>query len=363
VLRGGLDGLAALAPMGDPAYVGARNGLALSRSGDNGALALDSMYALHPRLKTLHALYGAGELLGVQACVLPYQDRSHFDAQNVLETGGDKPFTRTTGWLNAALQALPGAPARRELGLAMAAQAPLVLQGPTRVATWSPSPLPDVSTDTLERLAMLYGERDPALAAALEGARDANMMAGEVNETIRQGGRYGGRALAPMARAAATFLAQPNGPVACVLEMGGWDTHANQGVETGTLSNALGVLDEGVATLKEGLGQTWRDTLVVIVTEFGRTVAANGNRGTDHGTGMAAFLTGGAAQGGRILADWPGLGAGQLNDARDLRGTTDLRAVLKGALSDHWRISAQVLNTSVFPGSEAIKPLTGLIRA
>jgi uncharacterized protein (DUF1501 family) len=200
----------------------------------------------------------------------------------------------------------------------------------------------------------LYGRRDPGLATALKSAVDANgvAMAGD-------GMRVGARAIAPMTKAAAQFLKQPQGPVAAVIEMGGWDTHANQGAETGQLANNFALLDQGLAALKADLGETWRDTVVVVMTEFGRTVAPNGNRGCDHGTGAAAFLLGGAVRGGRVIADWPGLAQNQLNEGRDLRATTDLRAVLKGVVRDHLGVS----DANAFPDSAVVRPMDSLLKA
>ncbi|NDC58596.1 MAG: DUF1501 domain-containing protein, partial [Alphaproteobacteria bacterium] len=166
-----------------------------------------------------------------------------------------------------------------------------------------------------------------------------------------------------LVKAAAGFLTQPAGPVAAVIEMSGWDTHIGQTQEVGPLARALTELDAAVLALKADLGPAWRETLVVIVTEFGRTVAMNGSGGTDHGTGMAAFLSGGAIAGGRVLADWPGLAPAALLDGRDLRPTMDVRALLKGAMGDHLGITRAALDAAVFPDSAAARPVSGLIRA
>lgn len=352
VLRGGMDGLAAAPPVADPAYANARGVLAQDRTK---TLPLDATFALHPRFENLHAMYRAGEVTIVHAASTPYRERSHFDAQNVLETGGAKPYARNAGWLNATLRALPAdrTAGRQELGLALAQQTPLILRGDAAVATWSPSPLPDANADTIARLMDLYGRRDAALAGALQSAIAANSVA------MDGGMRGGGRAIAPLAKAAAQFLKQPQGPVAAVIEMGGWDTHANQGAEGGQLANTFGLLDQGLGTLKTELGETWRDTVVVVLTEFGRTVAANGNRGTDHGTASCAFLLGGGLRGGRVIADWPGLAQSQLHEGRDLRATLDLRGVLKGVVRDHLGVS----DAGAFPDSAAVRPLDDLLRA
>ncbi|WP_239591002.1 DUF1501 domain-containing protein [Vitreimonas flagellata] len=356
VLRGGLDGLSAIAPIGDPAYAGLRGRLAIARSA---ALPLDSTFALHPNLSKMHALYRAGELLPIHACATAYRERSHFDAQNVLETGGVRPFARTEGWLNKALGALPRS--RPEMGMALSAQAPLILRGPTPVSTWSPSTLPDVNTDTMARMLALYEARDPALANALESAMSANAVAMESGAGDMN--RVGPRAITPLAQIAARFLKDENGPIAAVMDVGGWDTHANQGLEQGPLARGLTSLDDGLDAFKTEMGPAWANTMVIIATEFGRTAAPNGANGTDHGTGAAAFLAGGAVRGGRVLADWPGLSRGALYEERDLRPTTDLRAVFKGVLADHLRVASTALERDAFPDSAAARAMQGLISA
>jgi uncharacterized protein (DUF1501 family) len=359
ILRGGMDGLSAVPAIGDPAYASLRGRLALPRSGQGVALPLDDMFALHPNLPKLHALYRAGELLPIHACATAYRERSHFDAQNVLETGAAAPFARTEGWLNQALGALPRA--RPEMGMALSAQAPLILRGPTPVATWSPSGMPDVNTDTMSRLLALYDARDPALAHALESAMSANLVAMDSGAGDMNG--RGGRNIVPMAQIAARFLKDANGPIAAVMETTGWDTHANQGVEQGVLARNLAQLDNGVDAFKTEMGGEWRNTVVIIATEFGRTGAPNGGGGTDHGTGAAAFLSGGAVNGGRVLTDWPGLAQGALHEGRDLRPTTDLRSVFKGVLADHMRISAAALDRDAFPDSSGVRTTQDLIRS
>ncbi|MEZ5960904.1 MAG: DUF1501 domain-containing protein [Hyphomonadaceae bacterium] len=355
ILRGGMDGLAALAPIGDPAYASARGRLALQR---DGALALDDTFALNANLPKMHALYRAGELLPIHACATAYRERSHFDAQNVLESGAPAPFARTEGWLNKALGALPGA--RPEMGMALSPQAPLILRGPTNVATWSPSALPDVDNDTMARLLALYQARDPALAHALSSAISANGVAMDAGAEAM---RAGPRSITPTAQIAARFLKDDAGPIAAVMEMGGWDTHANQGIEQGALARGLTSLDDGLEAFKQEMGPAWANTVVIIATEFGRTVAPNGANGTDHGTGMAAFLAGGAVRGGRVLADWPGLQRAALYEGRDLRPTTDMRAVFKGVLADHLRVPGAALERDAFPHSRSVRGIQDLLRA
>ena len=355
ILRGGLDGLSAVPAVGDPAFAAARSPLAEFALP---TLPLDAGFALHPNLAQLHALYGRGELAVVQAVGLPYRERSHFDAQQLLESGGSRPYELNTGWLGRALGN------KHSKGLALNTTVPLVLRGPATVDTWSPSTLPDPSADLVTRLERMYAS-DAALGTALARARslhfDPALMA-DVNgaSTGPDGKLPRGGSFAVLAQRAAEFLAQPNGPQAAVLELGGWDTHANQANPNGPLANNLRQLDAGMAALREGLlpGGGWQRTVVVVVSEFGREVAVNGTQGTDHGTGGAAFVLGGAVQGGKLIADWPGLAKKDRFEGRDVRITTDIRAVLKGLLSDHLQVAGRSLNGDVFPGSEGVKGLS-----
>ena len=359
ILRGGMDGLSAVPAIGDPEFAAARGSLAQFASAP---LALEGSFALHPNLTQLHTMYGQGEMAVVHAVGLPYRERSHFDAQQVLESGGARPYELTTGWLGRAL----GHGATK--GLALNTTVPLMLRGPGVVDTWAPSALPDPSADLVARLERLYAN-DAALATALERAKalhfDAAMPAdmasgnGMANAAGNGGGNAGRGNFAVLAQRAADFLVLPNGPQAAVLELGGWDTHASQGNPNGPLANNLRQLDAGLAALRDGLASsgTWKRTVVVVATEFGREVAINGTQGTDHGTGGAAFVLGGAVKGGRVLADWPGLARKDRYEGRDLRTTTDMRAVLKGLLADHLQIASRTLNGDVFPGSESVKGL------
>lgn len=362
ILRGGLDGLAAVPPWGDPAYARLRGVLALGRPGSaGGALDLDGYFGLHPALANLHGLYRAGELAVLQAIASPYRERSHFDGQKVLEAGGTSPVTSAGGWLNRALgQLARQAPARR--AVALADSLPLVLRGPfDGVTSWTPSRLPETETDTLSRIRQLYLETDPALAATLTAALDARRMAAASGEEGMQRPGQGGAQLVPLARTAAGFLAAEDGPRFAVIDIDGWDTHANQGAAAGQLATRLGRLDAAMAALRESLGPVWRTTSVLVVTEFGRTAAVNGTRGTDHGTAGCAFLAGGAVAGGQVIADWPGLGAGELHEGRDLRATLDLRALFKGVLEAQFGLDPAALSREVFPDSRSIAPLSELL--
>jgi uncharacterized protein (DUF1501 family) len=349
ILRGAMDGLSAVPATGDPDYERARNGLA-----QEGALPLDATFGLHPNLVGFKGLYDANELIVVHAAATPYRDRSHFDGQNLLENGSEKPYGVDTGWLNRALAAMPAG--AKPLGIALNSHMPLMMRGAAEVTSWAPSALPRPDADTVQRLAMLYGETDPKLAQSFADAQDANGMA------MGQGGGGGYQAFVGLMAAAAKFLSAPDGARVAMVELGGWDSHVNQAGAFSPLSKNLQTLDQGVAALKTGLGPLWKQTGVVIVSEFGRTVAMNGTMGTDHGTAGAMFVAGGAVKGGRVIADWPGLSPRALYQDRDLKPTTDFRAIATGVLRDHMGLHDAAL-AAVFPATTKIKPRDGLIRA
>ena len=371
VLRGALDGLAAVAPVGDPDWIKLRGKNALKPDGDKPALALDGFFALNPAMPKLHELYQSGEATFVHAAASPYRERSHFDGQDVLESGLAKPGAAETGWLNRALAALePGGAANSHgrQAFAVGPVAPLVVRGPARVLSWTPARLPPVSDETTMRLLDLYRHTDPTLARVLEERLElaaitrAEGTAPDQAPAVQGGGIEQVRAyFAEVAGAAGKFLARPDGPRIGALALDGWDTHVNEGAVTGRLANLLGALDSAIAAIKTNMGDAWRETVVTLVTEFGRTARVNGNDGTDHGTATVAFLAGGALKGGRVIADWPGLKDADLYQGRDLKPTTDLRAVLKGVLKDHLRLEDRALAADVFPGSDAVAPMAGLL--
>lgn len=363
VLRGALDGLAAVPPLGDPHYAEARGGIAIP-TGPGGARSLDGTFALHPALPFLHAAHERRELAVVHAVATPYRERSHFDAQDVLETGLERPHASRDGWLNRALVAA-GATGRDAAGIAIGQNLPLVLRGAAPVTSWAPSGHVEADEDTLARLADLYSG-DLLLSARLAEAMAADELAAGAagaGGALDAMGRGAARDFAPVAKVAAGFLLRPDGPRVAVLESGGWDTHANQGAVEGALAARLAALDRGLAALAEALGGAWKQTAVLVATEFGRTVRVNGTRGTDHGTGGVAFVLGGGVAGGRVLADWPSLAPRALHEGRDLMPTTDLRSVIKGLLRDHLGVPPRALEDEVFPGSRTAPVLEGLIRA
>ena len=369
ILRGALDGLAAVPPLGDPDYARLRRELALHPPGESaGALKLDGFFGLHPSLVFLQECYQGRELVVLHALASPYRERSHFDGQDVLENGTTRPHALQTGWLNRALTAVR-APSGREMGVSLGQNLPLVMRGPAAVTSWSSSKLVAPDDDTLSRITDLYAG-DRLLAARLADALTANAIAAgddaaaDVMSAQAAAGNARGKArYAEVVRAAGEFLRREEGPKVAVFDTHGWDTHANEGAAQGQLAARLGELDAGLAALRQELGPAWNDTAVLLLTEFGRTAALNGTRGTDHGTATAAFLLGGAVAGGRVLADWPGLAPRALYQGRDLAPTLDLRSVLKCLLTEHLAVPPRTLEHEVFPDSAGARPLRGLIRA
>jgi uncharacterized protein (DUF1501 family) len=330
LLRGALDGLAAVPAVGDPAWASLRG--AVDAAANLAApLPLDSSFALHPSLVNLHNWYGQKELLVVHATASSYRERSHFDAQQLLESGGARPFELTTGWLGRALQA------SNQHAMALTAAMPLALRGGEAASTWTPTKRRGNDQDLMTRVAQMYSS-DAQLHNAFTQAMGQQDMAV---------GAESAAGFTNLAKQAGAFLSDPKGPRVAWLEAGGWDTHTQQGPR---LIRLLGALDEGLGALRTALGAHWSHTTVLVMTEFGRTAAYNGTGGTDHGTGGVAFVAGGAVAGGRVQADWPGLGSSQLFNGRDLKPTLDIRAVLAPALQRQFGLSTAQIQATVFPG-------------
>lgn len=361
VLRGGLDGLSLAAPAGDPDYQRLRPGLALTADGSGAGLPLDGFFILNPNMPFLHGLYLKKEALVIHAVHSPYRGRSHFDGQDVLESGLPGTGRIEDGWLNRALARLPDSGRVRPNGLAIGATVPLVMRGKAPVLSWIPKvnalPLRD---QTLARLLDLYQHTDSALAAALSEGMTLN----SVDPAAAAGA---GAKAQPMrvfteaAQAAAKLLSSADGPRVGALSYDGWDTHANEGVVAGQLANRLGGLDAAIREFHDGMGAAWGETAVLVVTEFGRTARVNGTSGTDHGMATVALLLGGAVRGGRVLADWPGLADAKLYEGRDVAPTRDLRSIAKGVLRDHLGIPDGALTTGIFPDSAGARPQSDLL--
>ncbi|OJW25939.1 MAG: hypothetical protein BGO51_08290 [Rhodospirillales bacterium 69-11] len=352
ILRGAMDGLGAVVPYGDPELTDLRGALVPPDPGrPDGLHDLGGRFGLHPALVNLHAMYAAGTFAPIHAVAGPYRMRSHFEAQDCLESGADHRMT--SGWLNRAVAALPRTPDSE--ALAVGVTVPLLLRGGAEVGTWAPHGNATPSVDMYARITELNAP-DPVTGPAIgEGLRARGFSDATLYNLPQASNRAGFPALAA---AAGKLLAAPRGPRIAALELDGWDTHAAQATR---LPNPLRQLDAGLAALAENLGPAWAQTAVLVMTEFGRTARINGTGGTDHGTAGVAFVLGGAVAGGRILGTWPGLNPTQLFENRDLAPTSDLRAVAKGLLAGQFGLGAPAL-TQVFPDSASVEPMGGLLR-
>jgi uncharacterized protein (DUF1501 family) len=343
IQRGAADGLNIVMPTGDPAFAPARGTLALP-----GGVKLDSLFTLHPALVETARMYGDGQALFAHAVASRYRDRSHFDGQNVLETGGTQPYQLRDGWLNRLLALLPKAQAE---AIAIAATIPAALRGRIEVASYAPSALPQASDDLLARVSSLY-DGDAQLHGLWAQAMATRVLTGDLTNS-------GGKDAAATGALAARLLNGAGARVA-MIETGGWDTHAGQ---AGRLGAQLKGLDAMLAALKTGLGPQWANTLVIVATEFGRTVAVNGTGGTDHGTGAAAMLLGGNVAGGKVIADWPGLAPAQLYEGRDLRPTLSLDTLIAAAISQHYGLDPARVRAALFPDEIGQEMGARLVRA
>jgi uncharacterized protein (DUF1501 family) len=342
IQRGAADGLNTVIPYADPAYAKLRGALAIDVSQ---ATKLDGMFALHASLSETAKLYSAGQAAFVHAVALPYRDRSHFDAQNVLETGGNSAYQLKDGWLNRMLTLLP---ASQSGAIAIAATVPMALRGKAEVSSYAPSALPQAPDDLLLRVSKLYAE-DAQLNSLWTSAMQANNLTDDASK--RQDP-------ASLGKLAASFLNEPSGPRIAMIETGGWDTHSAQ---EGRLARHLKDLDKLIAALKENLGQTWQKTTIFVATEFGRTAAANGTGGTDHGTASAAMILGGDVKGGRVIADWPGLSNANLYENRDLKPTLGMDTLIASLVSESFGLNSARVANALYPEHRA-KLINGLIK-
>ena len=347
IQRGAADGLNIVIPYAEPAYASLRGGLAIDPAA---ALKLDGTFALHPALPKLRELYAGGEATFLHAVASPYRDRSHFDAQNVMETGGKAPYQLKDGWINRLLGMLPRS---GKEAIAFSPAVPLAMQGAAPVTTYAPSTLPEANEDLLVRVGQLYAP-DRQLLALWTSALEARGMASD-----GMGGGGNRQDAAALGRIAAGFLARANGPRVAMIETSGWDTHSGQDAR---LTRQLSGLDGLIDALREGMGATWAQTVVVVATEFGRTVAANGTGGTDHGTAAAAMVIGGAVQGGRIVTDWPGLAPGNLFEGRDLKPTLALERLIASTCAEAFNLDPERTTQVLFPDAVRYKAMPRLLR-
>lgn len=348
IARGAMDGLSVTIPYADPDYVPLRGGLALAAPGEpNGALDLAEGFGLHPALAGLHRLYGQGQMRFAPAVALPVRIRSHFEAQDVLENGGEALRQSDDGWLNRAIVAAGGA---RLQGLSIGAQTPLILRGDAPVSSWAPGGRVRGDDRIASLLQDLYVD-DPMLGQNLaRGLATEALVADGSGQTVRRND------VEALGRATAKLMTGPEGADIVAVSLDGWDTHAGQ---RGQLQTRLTGLDQLISGLKDGLADQWPRTIVVVATEFGRTARANGTQGTDHGTGSSLLLAGGGLKPGGLIGDWPTLADNRLFEGRDLAPTLDIRSVFKGLLRDHMGLDRAALDTRVFPDSAAEAPTLG----
>jgi uncharacterized protein (DUF1501 family) len=354
ILRGAADGLALVPAIGDPNYEAQRGELAIQD-----AIPLDTTFGLNPGLAALEPLWRTGELAVIHATHTSHRARSHFDAQNMLESGLNKPSSVTDGWMNRALGYFNSS--TTNLGLAAGHELPLILSGAMPVTVWAPRLLDNPEPAFLQKLQSLSAS-DPQIQKALQaGAKEdarQRAMLGDL-EAARAGvGRYGLNL--QLAAATGKLLAADNGARFASFDLGGWDTHGSQAI---ALSYLLPNLARTLLALKHNLGSAWSKTVVLVVSEFGRTVMPNGTNGTDHGEAGVALVLGGGVKGGQVFSDWPGLATAQLYEERDLRPTTDIRTAFKSVMIEHLMIDAAFVEAKIFPGTPDIKRLDGLIAA
>lgn len=373
-LRGAIDGLSVLVPYAAPQYYSLRQKIALQRPGqEGGALKLDSDFALHPSLAPLMPFWQNKKLAFVLNSGSPDPTRSHFDAQDYMESGMPGCKTAQTGWLNRLLSELPNnhSPVR---AINIGATTPRILQGPVASASYAPSQRgkrvnaidrPEIAAEFRE----MYSGRNDELEKAFEEGMEAratisSALAGQNDEmTAANGGAVPANKFGGFGKQLGRLIHdEPKVQVAFVA-LGGFDTHVNQGNEKGQLANQLNVLGRGLSELATGLGPSFDKSMIMVVSEFGRTVKENGNGGTDHGHGNAIWLLGGHINGGKMYGRWNGIAQNNLFEGRDLPVSTDFRSVAGSLIAEHLELSQQQM-AAIFPNFKiADKSLSNLMRA
>ena len=356
MLRGAVDGLNIVVPYAEEAYYRARPTIAVARPGTpGGALALDGHFGLHPALAGLMPLWNAGNLAFVAAAGSPDPSRSHFDAQRYMESGTPGRDTTPDGWMNRLFLALPGRRGPAD-AISIGPTLPRILSGRAAVANLPLGPnaarqLPIDRPEIGSAFDRLYAGNDALDEAYREGrSARAQLIADLATEQrIADNGAPPPAGFPAQTARLAYLIARDPGIRLAFVGLGGWDTHVDQGGASGQLARHLRLLGDGVAALARGLGGTWRDTAVLVMSEFGRTVHENGDGGTDHGHGNVMWVAGGAIKGGRVYGDWPGLAPPQLYQRRDLAVTTDFRAVIAAIIERHLRLPDHRLE-AIFPG-------------
>lgn len=358
--RGAVDGLNVVVPYGESYYFDARPTIAIPTPGKpNGALELDIRFGLHPSLDAVLPLWQNKTLAFVEACGSPDPTRSHFDAQEYMETGTPGQKSTKNGWMNRLLSALTVDQSVLR-AVAVGPTIPRILQGPMKVSNIpsGANPAKPIVTDQpkiAEQYEELYKNDKDLSQAYQEGIKSRKQLLKDLEEE-RMVADHGAPSpqgfVANCNRLAKLMSMDPTMQIA-FLDVGGWDTHINQGGSKGQLANHLDSFGKGIAALADGLGEAYKNTLMVVVSEFGRTVKENGNAGTDHGHGNLMWVAGGSVQGGKIYGEWPGLGAGSLYENRDLAVSTDFRVVLGYLLSKHFKLSNNAIG-QIFPNTPSL---------
>lgn len=332
VLRGAYDSLHTLVPRKNADLTKLRPNLYNHIKND--LLVLNNEFGLHPSLKNMHQWYKNKELLPITCVGTGFTNRSHFDGQDFLESGLNT-IDADSGWLARAIDA------KHTQALAIARSTPISLRSSNKVNTWFPTKFKESHADTYDALLKLY-QYDELLMSRLQSGIELQNKVGKSNS---KRGRF-----SDLAKSCANLMVKDNSIDCAMLELGGWDTHNNQNAR---LARQLTLLDDGLSELKTGLGKQWQDTVVIVASEFGRTVEQNGTSGTDHGTGSALFLAGGAVNGGQVLGKWPGLKSEQLFEQRDLMPTSNTFSWIANVLEQHWGLTPNQLK-SVLPNAQRL---------
>jgi len=339
MLRGGMDGLCAVPVIGDKNFEKRRKSILIENT-----IKLNSDFALHPRLIGFNKCWKENSGTIVHATSIPYTQRSHFEGQNLMESGGRVAYQEKTGWVGRAMKLanLQGD------GLALSLPMPLLLRGIPKNNNYFPSDGRLPRKDTLDLLKSVYAEssEDELLEMMnyIKKRKDEQMMGGTGNRDKRKNKN--------LARQAATYLRKSDGPRVAVFEVNGFDTHAAQGGVDGTHTKCLVEMDEIINNLRDNLQEAYKDTIILTVTEFGRTIKQNGGNGTEHGYGTAIFMAGGLLKKSQVHTDWPGLKRKEMYEGRDLNATIDARSVYASAMSTVFDLDFKRIQKDVFWGED-----------
>jgi len=349
LLRGGMDGLTAVPPVGDAQYNTIRPQIAVQNT-----LRLTADFGLHPKLEAMHSMWQAGQLAVVHSTGFQYTGRSHFEGQDIMQTGVMKPYASSSGWIGRAMEQ-----AKIDSGVAISIPMPLILRGHDKATTQFPNWMPTLRDQDLNAVVNMWSA-DPALSPYSEVIREANL--GKAQGNMNNQSFQDARSMRGLARTAAASMRLESGPQVGLIDMThGFDTHASQGAEQGSHADKLRDLDQLMATFRTEMGEQWANTVVLTITEFGRTAAENGTNGTDHGVGSCCFLAGGLVTQAKVYSDWQGLAKSALFEERDLPTTIDVSAVYAKVLERVFGLSAKTLVSSGVLEHKASSALNGLL--